>query len=78
MNDKSKTTLLFFVGPDITLELCSHVIWDPTNKLDLIQLAVPHECGFSIVHQSSDEDKLIWLGVTADYKLCLHPQIWIF
>ena len=27
---------------DITLELRSHVIWGPTNKLSRIQLVVPH------------------------------------
>ena len=52
MNDKSKTILACgtanciitrcFVGPHVTLELCSHVIWGTTNKLTLIQVAVPH------------------------------------
>ena len=56
MNDESKTILVCATANCIRSHCFggSRMIWGPTNKLDLIQVAVQHtQCGFPIVFKKA-------------------------
>ena len=55
--------ILLLLGPHITLELHSRVIWGPTNKVNLIQLAVPHTSVGWLLYPGTTINPLMFLHV---------------